>query len=183
MNQAQARFFGRLLRQNRGIKRIAEIGFNGGHSSFAFLGARRDIEVVSFDLASHTYVLPSKKFIDSRFPGRHTLVIGDSTHTATEYVHRARELGEKPFDLVFIDGGHDFVTAQADLHNMMALSGQNTIVIMDDVVAEGTARPWELGPTQAWEEASSEGLIVPEEIHSTSGHSWATGRYNFLTLG
>ena len=37
--------------------RVLEIGFNCGHSSWAMLDARPDVDVLSCDIAQHDYVL------------------------------------------------------------------------------------------------------------------------------
>ena len=47
---AQIDFLQRLLRDNPGIKRVGETGFNGGRSAAAMLSARDDIQAVSWDL-------------------------------------------------------------------------------------------------------------------------------------
>ena len=63
-------------------KSIMEIGFNAGHSALLFLAITPpETKVVSFDLGEYAYVFAAKRYIDSVFPGRHTLVTGDSTNT------------------------------------------------------------------------------------------------------
>jgi predicted O-methyltransferase YrrM len=66
------------LANNPSITRCLEIGFNGGLSAATILSARPNISLVSVDIGLHEYVLKAKNTIDSKFPGRHTLVIGDS---------------------------------------------------------------------------------------------------------
>ena len=162
---------------------IAEIGFNAGCSSYAFLRYVPDATVVSFDLGEHASIAVNKKFIDKKFPGRHTLICGDSRETVPAF---AKSNPDLQFDLVFIDGGHDYEVAHADIVNMRALSSARTAVVMDDLV------PWNsygAGPTKAWEEAVADDFVHQEELYQ-DGHlvdkaqppgvrAWAFGRYVF----
>jgi hypothetical protein len=148
-------FFSRLIEDNPGIQLIAETGFNTGGSSRAFLSARSDTRVVSFDIGEHTSsVQRAKADIDRLFPDRHELVLGDSTRTLPAYAeaHPGRR-----FDLIFVDGGHDYEVAKADLLNFRAMSHVNTIVIIDDLTPWWV---WGEGPTRVWQEAISEGWIT-----------------------
>src|SRR5262249_10044507 len=126
-------FFERLLRENRHIAAIAETGFNTGVSSRAFLSARPDTTVVSFDIGHHPWVRARKAAIHTVFPRRHELVLGDSRDTLRAYA--AKHPGTR-FDLVFIDGGHEYDVARADLLNFRAMSHDHTVVVMDDLT------PW-----------------------------------------
>ena len=160
---------------------IAEIGFNAGCSSYALLRYVPDATVVSFDLGAHASVAVNKKLIDTKFPGRHTLICGDSRETVPAL---ARGNPDLRFDLVFIDGGHDYEVAHADVVNMRALSSDRTALIMDDLV------PWQsygAGPTKAWEEAIGDKLVRQDELFQDGervektqppgDRAWALGRY------
>ena len=162
-----------------GAHLVGEIGFNAGFSSYAFLSA--DTHVVSFDLGKHAATKKAKKLIDKKFPNRHTLIYGDSRSTVPEFKKRNPDLY---FDLVFIDGGHDYEIAKADLLNMRPLCTENTVVIMDDLLPW---RRWGKGPTRAWTEAIREGIVRQDElfkdgkrvdvIEPPGKRSWALGRY------
>ncbi|OBI76396.1 hypothetical protein A5663_02955 [Mycobacterium sp. E740] len=151
---------------------VAEIGFNAGQSAYAMLIANPDLEVVSFDLGAHRAIKVGKRFIDERFPGRHTLILGDSKTTVPEY--RAAH-PETVFDVVFVDGGHDYDTAAADLANMRELSSPATTLIMDDLVP---GMSYGIGPMKAWSEAVEQGMIrESERVRNGRRRGWGRGHY------
>jgi predicted O-methyltransferase YrrM len=166
-----------------GATRIAEIGFNIGYSAIGFLESSPHARVVSFELDSRPCVELAKEFIDSRYPGRHQLVIGDSVSTLPDYAHTLDE-GCATFDLVFVDGSHEYKTATADIRNSRRIATPGAIVIMDDLT------PWYIwgeGPTQAWHESVAAGIIEPLEyrvdgqvvdaIEGPADRAWAVGRF------
>ena len=160
---------------------VGEIGFNAGLSSLAFLASSPSLRVVSFDIGQHNVVHHAKEFIDQHYPGRHELVLGDSKVTVPKYKDMHPEVS---FDLVFIDGGHDFDTVRADIANLRRLCHPGTGVVIDDLVPW---LEWGAGPTKAWSEAIREGLVVPVElfkdgrrvsvVEPPAGRAWALGQY------
>jgi predicted O-methyltransferase YrrM len=99
-----------------------------------------------------------RNWIHCHYPKRHELVIGDSRITIPEY---ASANPGKTFDLVFIDGGHDYAIARADLKNCQELSNPKTIVVMDDVMSnQDWLSEWNVGPTKAWFEAVEDGAAI-----------------------
>jgi predicted O-methyltransferase YrrM len=165
------------------IKRIAEIGFHLGFSSYAFLKPKSDITVTSFDIGAHEFVSGAKEIIDRKFPKRHTLILGDSTKTVPEY---AAQNPDTKFDLIFIDGGHDYEVAKADLKNMKSFARPDTLLLIDDLTPWLS---WGKGPTQAWMEAIQSGEIIQDELYKDGKpvktieppgqRSWALGHYTF----
>ncbi|AKK30738.1 hypothetical protein AB431_21135 [Mycobacterium sp. EPa45] len=160
---------------------IGEIGFNAGFSTYAFLSAAPDTRVVSFDLGEHGYTRTAKKLIDKTFPGRHTLVLGDSTKTVPDYKAQNSDMR---FDIAFIDGGHEYEVAKADIANMREFCTDKTAVVMDDLTPW---LEWGEGPMRAWSEAIAAGVVRQEEMFKDGERvdvmeppgkrSWALGRY------
>ena len=167
--------------QRSGAVVIGEIGFNAGFSTQVFLTANPKARVVSFDLVEHGYTKVAKEILDKKFPGRHTLIAGDSTKTVPEF---GRQNPDVRFDLFFIDGGHDYEVAKADIMNVMPLCTADTAVIIDDLTPW---LKWGEGPARAWNEAIADGLVRQDEVFK-DGHQvsvieppgkrvWALGRY------
>lgn len=154
MQKAQARWFHQLLRRHSTLRDVMEIGFNTGHSAYLFLATCPEAKMVSFDLGDHDYVAVAKALIDRLFPGRHELITGDSTETVPRYV--AEHEGRR-FELCYVDGGHDYDVARADLFNCQALAAERALVVMDDLVP---SEAFGKGPVRAWEEAATAGIIA-----------------------
>lgn len=132
--------------------RILEIGFNAGHSVCLMLLANPDAIVTTFDLGEHAYVKPCAAVLQSYFgKDRLELIVGSSVKTLPAY-HLSHP-GET-FDLLHIDGGHQFLIATADMANCRALAHrfpqgsqneteiQRSLVVLDDTDITGIAAVW-----------------------------------------
>ena len=165
------------LTKSSNIKNILEIGFNAGHSAEVFLHNNNHIKLTSFDLGSHAYVHHAKEYIDAAFPNRHDLVLGDSTVTLPEFI---KHKTGTTFDVIFVDGGHDYEVAKADLENCFHLSHKHTIVILDDTMyTQGWDQLYTIGPTKTWVEHLQEKKIFElgrRDYSIGRGMSW--GFYN-----
>ena len=159
----------RELVEKSSPKSIMEIGFNAGHSALLFLAITPpETKVVSFDLGEYAYVFAAKRYIDEVFPGRHTLVTGDSTVTIPKYeeqvAHRMKNPETAPplrFDFIFIDGGHEKDIPLKDIFNSQRVaSGPNTVVVIDDVCRNQERHAhYTIEPTNAWLQMIYSGII------------------------
>ena len=192
-----------LIQSLSSCANILEIGFNAGHSAETFL-SHSLAHVTSFDLGDRGSVPYAKKFMDLKYPTRHTLIIGDSTLTIPEWTkqsltqdlshsgqsptqdlshakHENIRVGQSPTqDLLFIDGGHTYEIARADIMNCKALAHKDTIVAMDDVcmMAEDQ-QEWTLGPSKAWTDCVHNGIISMEGSERYAvGRGMCWGKYS-----
>ena len=117
----------------------------------------------------------AKEYIDAYYPGRHTLIIGDSTVTVPNYK-------TENFDVIFIDGGHDYDVANADFKNCIRFANPSTIVVMDDTIyTEDWVHPYTIGPTKVWVDAIHNNKVLDlgkKEYGTGKGMSW--GKYIFI---
>jgi hypothetical protein len=163
------------------VQVVGETGFNAGFSAWVFLQASPATRVHSFDLGMYGYTQRAKQHIDEAFTGRHELIRGDSQETLPAF---SRQHPGLTFDLIFIDGGHTYEVALADLRNMRAMANAGTIVVIDDITPW---RPCGVGPTAAWLQSLREGLVVQDELvkegepvatlEPPGNRVWAVGRY------
>ncbi len=157
---------------------VMEIGFNAGHSAETFLKNNTQLSLVSFDLGIHNYITASKNYIDHVYPDRHTLILGDSRETVPRFISENKDV---KFDVIFIDGGHEYEIAKADMENCFHLAHKDTVVILDDTMfTNDWIQEWTIGPTQVWAEKIQTNQIV-EFGHRDycSGRGMAWGKYLF----
>ena len=107
--------------------------------------------------------------------------MGNSTETVPCFL---KEHPDIKFDLIFVDGGHDYEVAKTDLLNMKLFAKSTTRLLTDDLTPW---KPWGVGPTKAWLELIGQNIIEQQElwkdgkqvddIAPTGDRSWALGRY------
>jgi predicted O-methyltransferase YrrM len=166
-----------LIHLCKNIKTAMEIGFNAGHSAELFLKNNPELTLTSFDIGQHAYTLVGKMYIDKTFPGRHTLIIGDSMQSIPKFI---RDHPETKFDLLFIDGCHEFEFAKADLENCKHLAHEDSVFIMDDTMFSDIGYgQWNIGPTKAVSELHEKGLLINlKAIDFIPGRGMTIGNYN-----
>jgi predicted O-methyltransferase YrrM len=120
----------RLAKESKGC--ILEIGFNAGHSALLWLMTAPEGTVFRFfDIATHAYVRPCFAYLQAMFPDQDMeLIVGDSRETLPTWIH---EHPEDAYDLIHVDGGHDYECVKADVHSALLLSRKGTILLMDDM--------------------------------------------------
>jgi predicted O-methyltransferase YrrM len=164
-----------LIFLSKNIKSILEIGFNTGNSSDIFLSNNKDVFIVSFDIGSHLYISSAKEYIDNNYPNRHILIIGNSIYTIPSFYKNL----SITFDLIFIDGGHEYNTAKQDILNCKYLSHKNTIIIVDDIIQNSNLHTaYTVGPTLAWNECINNNIIIELGYKEyDNGTGMAYGKY------
>ena len=65
--------------------------------------------------------------------------------------------------VIFVDGGHEYSVAKADLQNFKRHSHSASILIMDDLNCQ--PHPWCVEPQQAWDELIASGQVVEKRKH------------------
>ena len=132
---------------------VLEIGFNAGMSAAAFLstGAR----LTSIDTGQWACTEPGVARLSALYPEHFKFVQGDSRNVV---------LPETRYDLCFIDGGHDYEVALADIRRFTPLS---YMVVVDDLQMEPVRR--------AVETAVAEGTFKVRLERSGGSRQWVIG--------
>ena len=157
---------------------VMEIGFHAGHSAEIFLQNNKDLTLTSFDLGRYGYETSAKEYIDISYPNRHKLIFGDSKTTVPFFFQNNKDI---KFDVIFIDGGHDYETAKCDFDNCFYLAHKDTIIIVDDTMyTKEWEQEWTLGPTKTWTENLEKNKLIEinrKDYSMGRGMSW--GKYKF----
>ncbi|MDC3333031.1 class I SAM-dependent methyltransferase [bacterium] len=115
-------------------RKILEIGFNAGHSCLFFLVGNPNVTIQVFDLGNHPYSRPCFEYLNNAFPGRLSIIWGDSTTTVAKFS------SQKKFDIIHIDGGHRYDVVRRDFDNCRRFAHANTLVIADDIDDKDVSR-------------------------------------------
>ena len=118
------------------IKKMVEIGFNGGHSAALFLSMLpQDGSILFFDLNDHTYTRSCFEYLRAAYPQVRDLIAGDSMKTLPTWMQaHMEEVGT--FDLVHVDGGHSPEVSHSDMMLAHFLLKPGGIMILDDTQIE-----------------------------------------------
>lgn len=154
LSEAQGQQFGKRLAQLPEVKKIAEIGFNAGHSAECFFEHCPQLEwLISFDLNAFHYTVPAAEHLQTLHPGQFLLVEGDSLVKVPEY---AVLFPQQKFDLIYIDGSHWFQDVVADILHAQGLAHPKTLLWLDDYHHTGVC--------QAIEFCKNLGVLAVKEI-------------------
>ncbi len=137
------------------MKTVCELGFNHGFSAIMWLASNPSLRVYSFDLMRYSGSYAALEFVQNNFPGRLTLIRGDSKHSIADF---ASAHGDLTCDIIFVDGLHTFVGALTDMKSFSQLAHAQTVLLIDDL---GSAKF--NGVEQAWSHAITDGFIVESQ--------------------
>ena len=130
LSESQKKQFCDRLKTYLKLEKIAEIGFNAGHSTENFLTCCPNLKsLVSFDLGVYPCTDPCSDYLKSRFGEKFHFVKGDSKQTIPSYVNN---YPTEKFDLIYIDGDHNYEPCMTDLINCALLATHETILWIDD---------------------------------------------------
>ena len=118
------------------IKKMIEIGLNGGHSASVFLSVLpEDGSITFFDLVEHNYVKPCYTYLKNKYPQVSGLIEGDSTKTLLNWMtEHMSDVGT--YDCVHVDGGHSQEVSSSDMNLAHYLLKPGGIMILDDTQYE-----------------------------------------------
>jgi predicted O-methyltransferase YrrM len=154
---------------------IMEIGFHAGHSAEIILGCPKT-KLISFDINQYYYTEIGERFIANKFKNKHRLIKGNSIITLPKFIS---ENPKTTFDLIFIDGGHEYNIVKTDLKNCKKLAHKNTLIILDDTVFDKTP-DYSIGPTKIWSELLDKGEIIElGRSAATDGRGFSWGKFSF----
>lgn len=155
-------------------KTVCETGFNWGGSSLAWLCTSPQITVQSFDLGFHSYGPIARSYLWEEFgKNRLTVTFGDSTVTLPAVIAReASASADKKLncDVAFVDGGHSFQVALADIKNFKALTKPKGRLLLENCNVNGEINGWGgmKAVNDAYQEALRQGIIEHEKQVSTA---------------
>lgn len=130
MTDSQKQQFREQLLSYSNVKSVLEIGLNGGHSSENFFQCCPQLErLLSFDICHHAYTQPAVEYFERFHKKEFKFVKGDSRFKVREY---ATDHPTEKFDLIYIDGNHEYQFCLQDLLNCRALAHSGTILWVDD---------------------------------------------------
>ncbi len=165
-----------LLAKAPSVRTVCETGFNAGHSTFTWLQSNSEARVYSFDIGTHAYSKSMAKLLQEWFPGRLSIMWGDSTQTLPAFREAHPEV---TCDLISIDGGHTHDVCKADYENFKKMANSESIVMLDNYPDKRLG--WMISLGDVWEKAKREGEII--EIFQCNywpgkPHGFSVGRMN-----
>lgn len=120
-----------LFSTAKGKRNALEIGVHGGHSLLLTLLANPDCHITCIDTCGWTHTAQCVAYLQSQFPGRITLLRGDS--------RAVLPILQNVYDLIHVDGDHTYDGARFDMEHAHRLSHPHTAFVFDDY-SHGIAR-------------------------------------------
>jgi predicted O-methyltransferase YrrM len=168
---AQREQFVQLLKLHPHVTDVLEIGLNGGHSAEVFLKHCPNLKrFVSIDINWHSYTARAVEYLSKKYQGKFTFIAGDSTVKVPEFgtLHP-----EQKFDLIFIDGNHNYNYCLQDILNTRALTRSNALLIIDDY--DNPSVQQAVRKCQEMQVIEVRGVFHSQDLHGF--RSWVEARY------
>ena len=124
------------------FKSFLEIGFAAGINNTILNKFFKFQKIVAVDIIDPAGINKNYFYANLRFKNL-SLICGDSTDKKT--INNVKSLGK--FDLIFIDGGHDYNTVKKDFDNYKTLINSSGIIVFHDIKSN-----LDLGVPKFWDE-------------------------------
>jgi hypothetical protein len=169
INLGQQKFIREFFSNHPEVKTVLETGFHTGLSAAVMMDCRPDITVVSFDIFWFDYTRRAKLLLDIAFPGRNTLIAGNSINTIPTFFTMCPSFNP---DFVFIDGGHERPIPFIDLWYILKHVRPGTWVMIDDYCeTHGTQ-----GVIEAVNIMITDGILIDGGVYKCDDRGWAFGQ-------
>ncbi len=137
---------------NNSFFNILEIGFLHGSTSLMFL-LNTNANVISIDFSINK---ECEEYLINNYPDRFKIMHGTSKDMLNDLIKHNHQ-----FDLIYIDGGHEYKIVKEDLLQCQYIMSENCYIIMNDVVCENNlSMVWNDGPTKVFNEEDKEEVIL-----------------------
>lgn len=174
INYSQQGFLLDYLKTNTSIKNILETGFHVGLSAAIMMEARPDIRVVSSDIFWFDYTRKAKLFLDIAYPGRNTLIAGNSVNTLPTFFTQVQFMP----DFVFIDGGHERPVPYIDLYYILNHVQPGTPIMIDDYCLEHGQH----GVIDAVNWFINTGVLTETQVYKAEDRGWVFGKRSAIPM-
>ena len=175
INNGQQIFLLDFLTKNTNIKNVLETGFHVGLSAAIMMEARPDIRVISSDIFWFDYTRKAKLLIDIYYPGRNTLLAGNSVNTLPTFFNTFPSYSP---DFVFIDGGHERPVPYIDLYHILTRIKEGTPIMIDDYCDEHGQN----GVIEAVNRFIELKILEKVQIYKVGDRGWVLGYRSSLPM-
>lgn len=122
------------------VKTVCELGFDQGKSALAWLTAKPDLTLHSFDIGTLQNDPPIVKIVKENFRNRFFFHRGFSDVLLPLWSDKMKE----KCDIISVDGAHNYTFVFMDFFHMWKMAAQKNIVIGYDIDHWGKEKPWSI---------------------------------------
>ena len=160
------------------VQNILEIGFLAGHSAEMFLSLNKTVKVTSIDECVLQSVRVGKDYIDLYYPGRHSLIKGNSNNVLKNNEFNNSQI---KYDIILIDGSFKYDIVKQDIILSKQFAHENTLVIINNVLKNKKwMKYWTQEVSNATADLEADGFINNlYNIDIDIGRGTVTCKYSF----